>query len=243
MVLTTSLLLSSSSRTRCITTSGREGWWLCRTQLSTWRKWQPFSASAEKRKMQPGMEEIFQSNCVFWTIIIQINHKKPQSLDTDTDMCVFRRKRSCLCLQFSNYQLFPVTFLGSVRAVTVVMRVKDNSALPTLNIQGSVQLDEEFNNVREPPLSTCAAIQFLQLQKEPNESHFTETQLHSPLAQQGGAWPGPVTAGPTLASCGKIAALQLHSPHNALPSPPCGPLRQLQEWKVTEPSVSDFISF
>lgn len=155
--------------------------------------------------------------------------KKTRALDTETDTCVFRRKRSCLCLQFSNYQLLPVTSLGSVRAVTVLMRVKDNSVLPTLNIQGSVQLDEEFNNVRVPPLSTSAGHQFLQLQKEPNESHFTETQIHNPLAQQGCAWPEPVTAGPTLASCGKIAALQLHSPQNAIPSLPCGPLRQLRE--------------
>ena len=53
------------------------------------------------------------------------------------------------------------------------------------------------------------AIQFLQLQKKPNESPFAHTQLQKRLEQKEGPWPGPVTAGPMLASCGKTATVQL----------------------------------
>lgn len=160
------------------------------------------------------------SVCLFWTIIIQINHEKSQS-PRYRNRCVFRRKRSCLCLEFSNYQLFPVTFLGSVRAVTVVMRGKDNSVLTTLNIQGSVELDEEFNNVRVPLLSTYAGHPVFSTSEGTKWKSFYWDPTSQHLAQQGGAWPGPVTAGPTLASCGKIAALQLHASRNAIPHLPC----------------------
>lgn len=118
----------------------------------------------------------------------------------------------------------------------------ERTVLPILHTQGSVQLDEEFNNVRMPPLSICADHPaFATWERTKWKPFCHETQLLNSHSTAGR--PGPGTAGPMLTSCGKTAALQMYSPRNVIPSLPCRPLRQLQEQKVTEPSLSDFISF
>jgi len=41
---------------------------------------------------------------------------------------MYSEGRDPLRLQFSSYQLLPLIFLGSVRAVTLVIKVKDNQS-------------------------------------------------------------------------------------------------------------------